>query len=76
MYDEIDERTRNFHPVFIKDYERHLNPRLKKYQYLFIDHINEETLDKSRNEYLNNIKKKLDEPDDTDDEEIYFNHNI
>ena len=42
-YDEINNRTRNFNPVSIKDYERNMNPKLKTYRNLFIDKLDDET---------------------------------
>ena len=68
LYDELATRTKNFNLVFIKDYERHMNPKLLKYQLLFIENINDNTLDEKRFEWMMNMKKFLDN-DDTEDEE-------
>ena len=67
LYDEVATRTKNFNTVFVKDYERHMNPKLLKYQYLFIDHTNDETLDDKRYEWMKNMKNFLDDDDDDDD---------
>ena len=76
LYNEINDRTRNLNAVFIKDYEQNMNPRLKKYQYLFIDNIDNDTLNKSRYEYLNNIKNFLDDDDEDSEDDVYFSYNI
>ena len=68
LYDELATRTKNFNLVFIKDYERHMNPKLLKYQLLFIENINDNTLDEKRFEWMMNMKKFLDN-DNTEDEE-------
>ena len=68
LYDELATRTKNFNLVFIKDYERHMNPKLLKYQYLFIENINDITLDDRRFEWMKNMKAFLDD-DNTEYEE-------
>jgi len=73
LYDELATRTKNFNLVFIKDYERHMNPKLLKYQLLFIENINDNTLDEKRFEWMMNMKKFLDN-DDTEYEEVGY-HN-
>ena len=76
LYNEISTRTKKFNQVFVKDYERHMNPNLLKYQVLFIDNKNDETLDNKRFEWLKNIKNFLDEDDDYDNEyeEVIYHH--
>ena len=63
LYNELSTRTKNFNPVFVKDYERNINPKLK-YQMLFIDNSNDEKLDDKRFEWLKNMKSFLDDDDD------------
>ena len=69
LYEELATRTKNFNTVFIKDYERNMNPKLLKYQLLFIENRNDKTLDDKRFEWLKNMKNFLD--DDNDDFEEY-----
>ena len=75
LFNEIENRTRNFHPVFIKDYERHMAPNLKKYQCLFIYHIYDKTLYNKRVEWLKNFNFVLD-GDDEIEYEVYYQHII
>jgi len=60
LYNELATRTKNFNLVFIKDYERHMNPKLLKYHHLFIEKINDITLDDMRIEWMKNMKAFLD----------------
>ena len=61
LYNELSTRTKNFNPVFVKDYERNINPKLLKYQMLFIDNINDQKLDDKRFEWLKDMKSFLDD---------------
>ena len=70
LYEELATRTKKINTVFVKDYERHMNPKLLKYQYLFIDHTNDETLDDKRYEWMKNMKNVLDDDDIEEYEEV------
>ena len=62
-----------FNPVFIKDFERYLDPKLNKYKFLFIDNIDNDNLYKERYEYCKKLKKQLDDDGDDDEEgEFYY----
>ena len=76
LYDELSTRTKKINTVFVKDYERNMNPKLLKYQYLFIENINDETLDNKRFEWLKNMKNFLDDDDDNEYEyeEVIYHH--
>ena len=72
LYNELSTRTKNFNTVFVKDYERHMNPKLLKYQVLFIENRNDKTLDNKRFEWMKNMKNFLDNDDDDDDDDVYI----
>ena len=74
LYNEITKMTKNNNPIYIKDFERNLNPKLLKYQYLFIDNLNDETLDNKRVEWLKNIKTFLDGDNDIEYEEVFYGY--
>ena len=59
LYDEVALKTNNFNLVYIKDFERNINSNLLKYQNLFLDNLDDKTLNNKRIEWLLNIKKYL-----------------
>jgi hypothetical protein len=72
LYNEILAMTKKKTPVFIKDYERNMNQKIKEYHFLFIDNSNDETLNNKRFEWLKNIKKYLDGDNDIEYETVHI----
>ena len=75
LYDEVAQKTKNFNLVYIKDYERNINNNLLKYQNLFLDNLNEKTLDNKRIEWLLNMKKYLN-GSNNEYETVYYPYQI
>ena len=71
LYDEVALKTHNFNPVYIKDFERNINSNLLKYQNLFLDNLDEKTLDNNRLGWLINMKKYL-HGSNIEFEEVYY----